>query len=487
MEGSDNIMSILKSITPIRYKYSKENKLLDKTFKSMSLQNLMRTLDSHLKPKDDFAPSPEYLKNKNKYEINFKNSNDYIRELSNLNNLPLIFGNKDIIKDGKFNDEYDISNLGNKEAQKKMQDEKERRKKERYEERLKKLKLWKESHSNIDNLKYHPNYDYIRKKVFCVHIRPPTVKKIRLDKKEIDDREIKEKKKKKNNSVNTSNIESNIERKQSRISIPNLKHNPSEVTFDKNKHETNTNSVTITLNNIPLINIKESGLNSNNKNSFDFIDSNSNRSNSSKLRELHSNNYLLNNSATKNILMNKAKALNLKNKIKLADKNSSNNSDYYNNEMNKSTNIEELSLLHQERDKFYKIQSNRSLNKNMSLPKIRKKLNSPLKSKTNRYNGAKHCIYFKKMLGREHSLFNSKNNQIVLYAPNYENVMPHIPSTIFKYRMNDADYKKYITNKIIRGYNYSSEKYFVFDFKKNKSKRMNSKRERLKMLKKIVD
>ena len=50
MEGSDNIMSILKSITPIRYKYSKENKLLDKTFKSMSLQNLMRTLDSHLKP-----------------------------------------------------------------------------------------------------------------------------------------------------------------------------------------------------------------------------------------------------------------------------------------------------------------------------------------------------------------------------------------------------------------------------------------------------
>ena len=185
--------------------------------------------------------------------------------------------------------------------------------------------------------------------------------------------------------------------------------------------------------------------------------------------------------------MNKAKALNLKNKIKLADKNSSNNSDYYNNEMNKSTNIEELSLLHQERDKFYKIQSNRSLNKNMSLPKIRKKLNSPLKSKTNRYNGAKHCIYFKKMLGREHSLFNSKNNQIVLYAPNYENVMPHIPSTIFKYRMNDADYKKYITNKIIRGYNYSSEKYFVFDFKKNKSKRMNSKRERLKMLKKIVD
>ena len=39
MEVRDNIMTILKSITPIRYKFSKEYKQLDKAFKSMSLQN----------------------------------------------------------------------------------------------------------------------------------------------------------------------------------------------------------------------------------------------------------------------------------------------------------------------------------------------------------------------------------------------------------------------------------------------------------------
>ena len=45
MEGPDNIMSILKSITPIKFKFSKKNKQLDKTFKSMSLQNLIRNLE----------------------------------------------------------------------------------------------------------------------------------------------------------------------------------------------------------------------------------------------------------------------------------------------------------------------------------------------------------------------------------------------------------------------------------------------------------
>ena len=484
MEGPDNIMSILRSIAPIKYKYSKENRALDKTFKSMSLESLMRNVDSHIKPKDEFAPSPEYLKNKNKYEINFKNSEEYIKELSNLNNLPLIAENKNILKDGKFNDEYDMNILGNKEAQKKIQEEKERRKKERYEERLKKLKLWKESQSNIDILKYHPNYDFVRKKVFCVHIRPPTVKKIRTEKPKIETNEIKEKKQNENNTVNLNINNINInERKRSRISIPNLKNNQSEITFDKNKNETNSNSVTITLNNIPIINLKENGSNKNN-NSFIFNDSNSNRSNSSKMREIYSNN-----SAAKNFLMNKAKIMNLKNKIKLLDRNSSNNSDYNTNEINKSTNIEELSFLHQEKEKFNRIQSNKNLNNNISLPKIRKK--SPLKSRSNKYNGIKHGIYFKKMLGRDDTIFDSKNNQLVLYAPNYNSFLPHIPSTIFKYRMNDAAYKKYITGKIIRGYSYSSERYFVFDYKQNKSnnksKKLNSMRENLKMLKKIVE
>ena len=184
MEVRDNIMTILKSITPIRYKFSKEYKQLDKAFKSMSLQNLMKSLDYHPKLKDEFAPSPEFLNNKNKYEINFKNSNEYIKELSDLNNLPLIANNKNCLKNGQFNDEYDINPLNNKEEKKKIMEEKERRKRERLEERLRRFKLWKESDSNTDSLKYNPNYDFIKKKVFSVHIRPPTVKKVRIPKAE---------------------------------------------------------------------------------------------------------------------------------------------------------------------------------------------------------------------------------------------------------------------------------------------------------------
>ena len=96
MEDRDNVMLILKSIAPIKYTYSKKNKLLNKSFKSMSLQNLMKNLKTHHKVKDEFYPSPEFLKNRNKFDINFKNSNAYIKELSDLNNLPLVAKNKNI-------------------------------------------------------------------------------------------------------------------------------------------------------------------------------------------------------------------------------------------------------------------------------------------------------------------------------------------------------------------------------------------------------
>ena len=144
MEGKDNIMSILKSITPIKYKFSKKNREFDKTFKTMSLQNLMKSLDYHPKLQDEFAPSPEFLNNKNKYEINFKNSNEYIKELSDLNNLPLVVSNKNCLKDGKVKEDFDIDPLSNKEEKMKVLKKKEKRKKERLEEKFKRFKKLKE-------------------------------------------------------------------------------------------------------------------------------------------------------------------------------------------------------------------------------------------------------------------------------------------------------------------------------------------------------
>ena len=58
-------------------------------------------------------------------------------------------------------------------------------------------------------------------------------------------------------------------------------------------------------------------------------------------------------------------------------------------------------------------------------------------------------------------------------------MMPHIPSTIFKYKVNPQNYKKYITNKIIRGYNYTPEKYFVLEYGKNKIKKIGLRKNKI--------
>ena len=445
--GGDNIMSILRSITPIKYKFSKENKLLDKTFKTMSLRNLIKNLDYHPKIKDEFAPSPEFLNNKNKYELNFRNSNEYIKELSDLNNLPLVINNKNCLKNGTFNPDYDVNILSNKDEKKKVIEEKEKRKRERLEERIKRLKNWKGSDLNIDSLKYHPNYDFIKKKVLSFQIRPPIVKKLNKINEEME----------KNNDIK---VEQNND-------VININHNNDELNKNK-KHS--------------IIYIDKNNNNTNN-NSIIFSDSKTNRSNSSKIKYIDSNNnYLSTKSISRNIVKTKEKVNNLKNRLKYLERNSSANSDYGTVEINKSTNIEDLSLIHQE--KFGSAQSMRNINsKKIYLPKIeRKSSKKSIKIKPKRNNEIKHSIYFKKMLGRKDSLFGDQTLNLVQYFPNYDFFRLHIPSVAFKYHKNDDDYKKYITGKIIRGYNYSPEKYFVFEYKKNKARKINMNRERLKMI-----
>ena len=91
----------------------------------MSLQNLMKNLKTHHKVKDEFYPSPEFLKNRNKFDINFKNSNAYIKELSDLNNLPLVAKNKNYIKNKSINSDLD-NYWNNKEETKRIIEEREK-------------------------------------------------------------------------------------------------------------------------------------------------------------------------------------------------------------------------------------------------------------------------------------------------------------------------------------------------------------------------
>ena len=54
------------------------------------------------------------------------------------------------------------------------------------------------------------------------------------------------------------------------------------------------------------------------------------------------------------------------------------------------------------------------------------------------------------------------------YNPDYNIIRPHIPSIIFKNKIKDQNYKKYITGKIIRSYCFNPIQYFVFEIKENK-------------------
>ena len=445
-KSQDNILTILKSMPKINYTFSRKNREFNKTFKNKSLETLLRILDSHPKIHDEYTPSQEFLNNRNKYEINFQNSDNYIKEFSDLNNLPLVMSNRNCLKNGTFNPDYDLNPVKSKEEQKLIILEKEKRKRERLQDRLERLKKWRESDSSLDPGKYHPNYNFIKKKITNVYIRQPIVvinKKIELEKKLKMKKKENKKEEHKNNSNNQNPDNSHIEKES----------NNKNIIINKNDNENKENK---------------------NNNSINFNDSNS--FNSSKI------------SIIKKI--KKEPGRNIKNN--LLDKNSSTISDYNNTiEINKSTNIEDLPSF----NKNNKLNSvkNRHL-KNFSLPTIgNKKIKNikHIKFKKNKFRSTslgniKNSLFFKKMLGRDGSFFENQNLNLISYSPNYESMTPHIPATIFKYKNNNQNYKKYITGKIIRGYNYTPEKYFVFEFQKTNIKKINLNKEREK-IKKILE
>ena len=447
---SDSIKSILKSLSPIKYKYSQKFKELDKTFKYMSLENLLKTLDYHPKLHDEYTPSPEFLNNKKKFDINFQNSFNYIKEFSDLNNLPLVLSNRNCLKNGTFNPDYEYNPINNKEEQKQILLQKEKRKKERLKDRLERLKKWRESDSNVDPGKYHPNYDFIKRKIRNVYIREPIVKinKKSENQNEKDKNKIEYHSEEKKNNENNHNINNNTK--------INFKDNLKEVIKDeKNDNHNNNNSV----------NLNDS--HSKNDNS-----SNANN-NSSKI------------SLIKNIKKKAMQNVKYRNNSYL-DKNSSTLPEYSKTiGNNKSFYIEDMSLFNN-----LKVNSVKNkLTKNFSLPKIgmspRKIKIKSIKYKTyyNRSSSLgslnRNPVLFKKMLGRNDTLFSNQNLNLISYFPNYKSTMPHIPATIFKYKENEQNYKKFITGKIIRGYNYTSEKYFVIDYKnQNQNKKINMNKER---------
>ena len=114
------------------------------------------------------------IPHKNDYYVNFQNSIDYINELSNINNLPLVAKNKNYIINGHFNQDFENENLKRKMYIIPFKP-KALRKKEKIKRSKDILIKYRNSENNLGLGKYSPNYDSIKPRIPHAFIRNPNV------------------------------------------------------------------------------------------------------------------------------------------------------------------------------------------------------------------------------------------------------------------------------------------------------------------------
>ena len=167
MKKNDFTISVIKSIKPITFSYSKQGKDYEKYFSSSNLVNLLKSIDKKAKIHTVF--NSNFLQNeeksdKNFININIKSSFNYITDLSSLNNFPL-----SMIKKRKNYEEYlKKMHLFNElfyVTKDKLVDMEFRKKRaERIKQKFESQKINNENDATLDPGKYHPKYDIIRKR-----------------------------------------------------------------------------------------------------------------------------------------------------------------------------------------------------------------------------------------------------------------------------------------------------------------------------------
>ena len=426
-EKFDNINRILKSISPLKNTFSKMSKKLDKTFKYASLNNLVKSLEERYIYRDQFEPDPEIILHKNDYNVNFQNSYEYLDELSNINNLPLVIQNKNCIKDGDFNPNFEGDINKNEINRKYLLEEEIKRKRERLKKRIDKLKQFKESDSNIDPGKYHPNYNAIKRRCPCAFIRDPNshIKDSWLINCPF-----------RNTFEDFKRLEN--EKKE------NLKKENSKDEKDKNiqKNPNNDN------NNSTILSKKNLNNNSNGKEGKDM--------------NIPSTNLFSNENSPSSLSLNEVNKENNEENLELNEKNRKIKN--ANSEKVKNFSLPMIATSPRNQNSSI-ISSNISYSSKIISPK--KKINRSISYEN--LLETKSPILFKKMRGRT-NLFN-ESKYLISYEPNYDSTFPHVPSYIFKYKKNKQNYKKYINGKIIRGYYYNPSEYYVMELQKAEEKK----------------
>ena len=423
----DNIISIVKLLKPISYLYSKQNKDYDKFFRSSSLKGLIKQINSQPKYNELLKPgeSLEELnnhKNTNIFDVNFKSTFNYIDELSNLKNLPLVLLNKKLLKKGKFNNDYEEKSLNSGERKKKKKEEQKNKKKER----ISQIKNSGDAEVTLDPGRYHPNYNFIKRRYPCAYLGKPKPKEDSFHK-----------------DINNNNQEEDEVKK----------------TSGQNNNENTNYNENISNRNIKIRNKNNKKINSNNFNKKKIMNYSS------------SNFYSMAKSISNENTNKKPKNETKKNKINFAKEHNTVSSWSHSMNLEKSKKLNEQNrIINNDKSKTnYNYHTSQKLN---NLTKFFIK-NSKQLNKNNSAENLRCPIIFDKMPGRDRPINfvdggweGCRTN----YNPDYNIIRPHIPSTIFKCKRKYQNFKKYITGKIIRSYCYSPDRYFVFEIKENNKK-----------------
>ena len=423
----DNIITIVKTLQPIKNIYSKQNKDFDKYFHGLSLKYLV----DHMKIQKKYNPylnpgeSLDEPDNNSIMNINFKSTFNYLDELNKVKSLPTI---KKISNNIKIIKNKTKGKKNKKILEKKKQDE---------ISNLVRKKMWDEN-VTLDPGRYYPKYDYIRKKIPCAFIGKPKITEEDYiiqneEKKEETEKKIKkekiniQEKKEENDNINNKDIKN---------------ANP------KNKiilNESDSSKILLDKINSNLDSPKKNNMN--NRSNILYPSANKKMKISQKTDKFSSSIIKHQNTAS-----SWSNTLELDSSKKLSEQ-------YKTRDNNRNISLENSSKFN-----YYSTQ------------KINFKTNKRYSLKNMSMSNLKCPIIFDKMQGRDELDELDKKSKAVYrinYNPDYNALRPHIPTIKFKSVRQYQDFKKYINGKIIRSYWYNPQQYFVFEYKENKENDMN--------------
>ena len=423
----DNIITIVKTLKPIKNIYSKQNKDFDKYFHGLSLKYLV----DHMKIQKKYNPylnpgeSLDEPDNNSIMNINFKSTFNYLDELNKVKSLPTI---KKISNNIKIIKNKTKGKKNKKILEKKKQDE---------ISNLIRKKMWDEN-VTLDPGRYYPKYDYIRKKIPCAFIGKPKITE--------EDYTIQNEEKKEETEKKIKKGKINIQEKKEEND--NINNKDIKNANPKNKiilNESDSSKILLDKINSNLDSPKKNNMN--NRSNILYPSANKKMKISQKTDKFSSSIIKHQNTAS-----SWSNTLELDSSKKLSEQ-------YKTRDNNRNISIENSSKFN-----YYSTQ------------KINFKTNKRYSLKNMSMSNLKCPIIFDKMQGRDELDELDKKSKAVYrinYNPDYNALRPHIPTIKFKSVRQYQDFKKYINGKIIRSYWYNPQQYFVFEYKENKENDMN--------------